>query len=180
MSGREPTTARQLREYLVSPAISAIESASSDINDTLGEIRDQNRSVAQQIDQLATEQGATGTLSSFPFNLSVEQVPAGTSEDDPFVETREVPYDAMVTNVYLDSTGAASQRVGAQFRTSSGRRYIPRDPDDEARFIPLDGSTIEVTLNIEVDEGDDIEVAYANNDDEDHFARAIVVLKEQP
>lgn len=164
----------------MSPAISAIETATSDITGTLGEIRDQNQTVAQQIDQLAAEQGATATLSSFPFNLSVEQVPAGTTEDDPFVKTREVPYDAMITDVYLDSTSAASQRVGAQFSTSSGRRYIPRDPDEEAKFVPLDESLIKVTLNVEVDEGDDIEMLYVNNDTEDHFARAIVVLKEQP
>lgn len=180
MSGSDPTTARQLREHLVSPAITAIESATSEITGVLGDIREQNRTVSQQMEQLASEQGYSGTLSSYPFNLSVESVPAGTTQNDPVVERREVPYDATITQVYIDSTDAASQRVGAQLSTSSGRRYIPRDPDSEANFVPLDKNTIEVTLNVDVDEGDDIEMRYANNDTEDHFARAIVVLKEQP
>jgi len=178
----EGIRAEFIREALLAPALQEIER----VRGTVAEVRDATQAVEQQniqlVDQIqaiAEAEGVTSPIvrSEFPYNLSVE-VPGNTPESDPVVENREVPADSRIKEVEFVATSAAEQRVGAQFRAASGERFIPRDPKEDADYVPLDDNPVEATINVEINEGEEFEARYYNNSPEDRFVRTIVVAQE--
>jgi hypothetical protein len=181
--------AELIRDTLLAPALQEIERVRgtvAEVRDVVAEARDAVQAVEQQnvqlVDQLQAIGDAEGFTSpivreEFPYNLSVE-VPANTPESDPVTVTREAPSDVRVKDISVVATSAADQRVGAQVRAASGERWVPRDPQADAQYVPLDDNPVEATINVELQQGEEFQARYANNSTEDRFVRTIVVLQE--
>jgi hypothetical protein len=106
-------------------------------------------------------------------------VPAGTAENNPVKETREVDFDGEVRQLRVVSTQAAQQAVGAQFSYASGERVLPRDDPEDARYVPLGDEPVVNTPNTSVAEGEEVVYSFANADpDNDHFVTAIAQIEE--
>ena len=143
-------------------------------------LRQQRNGIGQVLEGLGGEADDFGASpSAFLFNMSV-LVDAGTPKTDPTVETREIDYDGVVTEVRVVSVSAAQQAVGAQFGFNSGERVMPRDDPGDAEYVPLGSQPILTEPNVEVDEGEEIQFQFINNDDnDDHFATALVQIEER-
>lgn len=117
--------------------------------------------------------------STFLFNMSA-QVPAGTSQNDPITETRDIDFDGVVREIRVVSVEAAQQSVGAQFSFASGEQVMPRDDPQDARYVPLGAEPVISEPNVEVDSGEEVEFAFSNNDpDNGHFVTATIQVEER-
>lgn len=117
--------------------------------------------------------------STYLFNMS-KQVPADTSENEPVEEVREIDYDGVIREIRVVSVDAAQQSVGAQFSFASGEQIMPRDDPQDARYVPLAGEPIVSQPNVDVDAGEEVAFAFANNDsDNGHFVTATIQVEER-
>lgn len=142
----------------------------------LEEVAETNVSVANTLSALSDR--PQGESSTYLFNMS-RLVPAGTAENNPVKETREVDFDGEVRQLRVVSTQAAQQAVGAQFSYASGERVLPRDDPEDARYVPLGDEPVVNTPNTSVAEGEEVVYSFANTDpDNDHFVTAIAQIEE--
>ena len=177
---QEKISAHAVREFILGPALERLEEVGDKFTEELDQLNGQNAAVLSTLEDLAaqTEGVDVPTRSSFPFVLET-QVPASTTADNPTTLELDVPYDAEITDVEVVSTNAAAQRVGAQFRSASGRRWVPRNPQDSTVYLPLDDNPYEFTINVDVDEGDVVQARFINTDTDGHYASVVFTLKER-
>jgi len=178
---QEQISAHAVREFILGPALDRLEQVGDQFTGELDQLNSQNAAVLSTLESLAAQTEGVDTptrLSSFPFVLELE-VPANTTRDSPESVTLDVPYDATITDVTIVSTNAAAQRVGGQMRSASGRRWVPRNPQDSTIFLPLDDNPNEFNINVDVEEDDIIEARYINTDTASHYAATVVTLKER-
>ena len=137
------------------------------VTELLTQIRDSLRHLVSRQEQ-----------SSFPWNLS-KNIPAGTTAADPAVETRTIdkksPRLDKITIVSDDST---QQLVGVRVE-QGGSVLVPRDPDNEAEYAPVDSNPIEADMSYRIEEGESVTVKYVNKDtDNDHFVKTTINIAE--
>jgi hypothetical protein len=172
---REQISAHAVREFILGPALNRLEEVGDKFTTELDQLSSQNAAIISELESLTD---TPSRRSSFPFVLELE-VPASTTRADPAVVQLDVPYDATITEVTIVSTDAAAQRVGGQLVSSSGRRWVPRNPQDSTVFLPLDDNPNSFTINVDVQEDDTLEAKYINTDTTDHYAATVVALKER-
>jgi len=178
---QEQISAHAVREFILGPALNRLEEVGDKFTEELDELNSQNAAVLSTLESIAAQTEGVDTptrVSSFPFVLELE-VPASTTRDSPAVVSLDVPYDATITDVTIVSTNAAAQRVGGQLVSASGRRWVPRNPQDSTVFLPLDDNPNEFTINVDVQEDDTLEANYINTDTTSHYAATIIALKER-
>jgi len=178
---QDKISAHTVREFILGPALERLEEVGDKFTTELDQLNSQNAAVLTTLEDIASQTEGVDTptrLSSFPFVLELE-VPASTPKSNPATVQLDVPYDATITDVTIVSTDAAAQRVGGQLVSASGRRWVPRNPQDSTVFLPLDDNPNEFSINVDTEEDDIVEAKYINTDTTDHYAATIITLKER-
>lgn len=125
--------------------------------------------------------------SEFPFGLSAE-IPPNTQRLDPLKRSFDAPYDAVITDVLIGFPDGVQQAVGVQLSNGVGTVWIPRGGETstiaagtrEPEYITENDTTVEVTLNVEVDEGEPVVASFISNDPvESHFITVTPNLRER-
>lgn len=120
--------------------------------------------------------------SEYPWKFS-STVPANTGSADPTTVVRELDEPGVVSGIEAVSNQAAQQAVGVRVSDASGERWLPRNPTDSGGnepddYVGVDDNPITAQPEIRLDAGDQIEVAYINNDTESHYVRTLVYIRE--
>lgn len=125
--------------------------------------------------------------SEFPFGMSAE-VPPNTPRLDPLQRSFDAPYDALITDVLIGFPDGVQQAVGVQMSNGVGTTWIPRGGETstiaagsrEPEYVTENDTTIKVTLNVEVDEGEPVVAEFISNDpSESHFVTVTPNLRER-
>lgn len=116
---------------------------------------------------------------TYPWNLSAT-VPASTPIGNPVEVVRTIDKeDPVIRHFQCVSTPSAQQAVGVRMELSTGEVLVPRDPDGDSQYAPLDNVPIEVEMNTQISSDQEVIMKYVNNDGtNDHFAKTILRIAE--
>lgn len=133
--------------------------------------------VGEQLEGIGAELGAAhGRSEAYPHDFS-RNVPQNTPRDSPVTRERGVPADGRIVGLKLGWPDGAQQEVGVQLRTTSGERFVPRNPEDE--YIGFNDFNDNFTLSTPVTEGDTLVAEFVSpNAGNDHFINCVVALEE--
>lgn len=183
MSAREDDGVRAnlIRDTLLAPALQKIEEVGGTLTGRLESIEERLTEQTDQLAALTEESGIEPAIvrSEYPYDFSVEEVPAQTTKSDPVEVEVEVSEDVRLKESTFTSTAAADHHVAVQFGMKSGERYIPRNDPSESRYLSLDDTPRSATLNVDIEAGTVLVARYINTDTEPHFGSGDVVMQEQ-
>jgi len=185
-------TLRGLLDYFtdIDDKIDTLDDTVSDLASVAGAIPQALDQQRAGLERLADELNADDNIFNrregvFPMS---SEVPADTSRiGDNYVVEYEVPYDAVLTRVIVESNESAQGGLGFQLTRADGAdRFIPEggegrtvgtDPE-EPKMLSIPTSPVEFNPGIRFNEGSEVRAQYQNNDPNDsHYATVITVLE---